>query len=133
VSIVFNEFSIVTAEAQEASDVLTVLRLRPIHYCTSLMLLGVDAVQVNVKAAKIIFLTSPGTFCTFGLETMFWQQSKHFSDMYEVLLRGMAVNDNIVKVYDDEFAFHWFQDAVHHAHELAGCVRQAKWQDSPLV
>jgi hypothetical protein len=28
---------------------------------------------------------------------------------------------------------HWFQDAVHYSHELAGCICQAKWQDSPLV
>jgi hypothetical protein len=97
------------------------------------MLLGVDAVLVNVKAAKINFLTSPGAFCTFGLETMFCQQSKHFSDMYDVFRQGTAVNHNIVKVYDNEFAFHWFQDAVHHAHKLAGCVRQAKRQDSLLV
>jgi len=47
--------------------------------------------------------------------------------------QSTAVNHNIIKVYDNEFSFHWFQDAVHHAHELAGCVRQAKWQESPLV
>jgi len=58
VSVVFNEFSIGTGEAQEASDVLTVLRLRPINYRMSLMLLGMDAVLVNVKAAKINFLTN---------------------------------------------------------------------------
>jgi len=108
VSVVFNEFSIVTGEAQEASDVLTVLRLRPIHHGTSLMLLGVDAVRVNVKAAKINFLTSPGAFCMFGLWTMFCQQSKHFPDMYDMFCQGTAGNHNIVKVYDDEFAFHWF-------------------------
>ena len=107
-SVVFNEFSIVTGEAQEASEVLTVLRLRPIHYRTSLMLLGMDAILVNVKAAKINFLTSSGVFCTFGLETMFCQQSNHFSDMYDVFRPGTAVNHNIIKVYDDEFAFHWF-------------------------
>ena len=58
VSIVFNEFSIRTGQAQEASDVLTILRLRPINHRMSLMLLGMDAVLVNVKAAKINFLTS---------------------------------------------------------------------------
>jgi hypothetical protein len=35
------------------------------------MFLGMDAVLVNVKAAKINFLTSPGTFSTFGFEAMF--------------------------------------------------------------
>jgi len=73
VSVVLNEFSIVTSESQEASDVLTVFRLRPIHYHTSLMFLGVDVVLINAKAAKINFLTSPGAFCLFGLETMLCQ------------------------------------------------------------
>jgi len=72
----------------------------------SLMLLGVDAIIVNVKATKINFLTSPGAFCTFVLETMFRQQSEHFSDMYDVFRQGTAVNHDMVKVYDDEFAFH---------------------------
>jgi hypothetical protein len=68
---VFNAFSIVTVEALEVSDVFTVLTLRPIHYHTSLMLLGVSAIPVNVQAAKINFLTNRGTFSTFGLEIMF--------------------------------------------------------------
>jgi hypothetical protein len=71
VSIVFTEFSTVAGETQEASDVLTIFRLRPMHYCMCLMFLGVDAILVNVKAAKIDFLTSPGTLSTFGFEAMF--------------------------------------------------------------
>jgi len=47
VYIVFNEWSTVTSEALEASDVLAVLRLRPILYKMGLMFLGVDAVGVN--------------------------------------------------------------------------------------
>jgi len=105
---VFDESSSVTGEAQEASDVLTVLGLRPIHSRTSLLLLGLDSVLVNVKAAKIKFLASPGAFCTFGHETTLCQQSKHFSDMYDVFRQGMAVNQNIVKVYNNEFACRWF-------------------------
>jgi len=66
VSLEFNGLSIVTGEAQEDSDILTVLRLRPIHYRTSRILLGVDAVLVNVKVTKIDFLISPGAFCMFG-------------------------------------------------------------------
>jgi len=54
-------------------------------------------------------------------------------DMRNMLCQGMAVNHNIVKVYDEEFSFHWLQDAVPHAHERAGCVHQAKRQDSPLI
>lgn len=73
VSIVFNEFCIVTGEAQNASDVLSVFRLRPLHYLTHLMALGVDAVIVNVNAATIDFLTSPGAFCLFRFETWFCQ------------------------------------------------------------
>jgi hypothetical protein len=72
-SVVFNELSIVTSEAQEASDVLTALSPRPIRHHTNLMLLGIDSVLLNIKAAKIAFLTSPGTFCLFGLQTMFCQ------------------------------------------------------------
>jgi hypothetical protein len=53
--------------------------------------------------------------------------------MYDMLRQGTGVNFTIVKVYEDEFLFHWLQDAIHHAHELAGCVCQAIWQDSPLV
>ena len=66
----FNELSIVPSEAQEASDVLTDFWLRPIRYRMRLMLLGVNAVLVDIKAAKIDFLTSPDSFCSFGLETM---------------------------------------------------------------
>ena len=47
--------------------------------------------------------------------------------------QGNAANHNVVKVSDDEFAFHWLQDAIHHAHELAGCTSQATRLDSPLV
>jgi len=97
------------------------------------MLLGVDAILFNVKATQIDFLTSPGAFCTFGLQTMLCPQRKHFSDMYNVFRQGTAVNHNIVKQYNDEIVFHPCQDAAHHAHDLAGCVRQAKRQDSPLV
>jgi len=53
--------------------------------------------------------------------------------MYDVFRQSTAVNHNIGKVYDDEFVFHWLQDAVHHTDELAGCVRLAKRQDSPLI
>ena len=67
VSIVFNEISIVTGEAQEASDILDVLRLRPNHYRTRLMLLGVDAILVNVKDAIINSLMSPGAFARLAL------------------------------------------------------------------
>jgi len=70
-SVVLNEFSVVAGETQEAFDVLTIVRLRPIHYRTCRMFLGVDAVPGNVKAAIMDFLTSPGTFCTFGFEAMF--------------------------------------------------------------
>jgi len=70
-SVVSNEFSIVTCEVQVASDVLTVFRLRAIHYHRGLMFLGVDAVLFNAKAAKDDFLISPGVFYTFSLETMF--------------------------------------------------------------
>ena len=70
---VFNNFSIVTSETQEASDVLTIVRLRPIDYRMCLMFLGVDAVLLNLKATKIDVLTNPGTVCTFGFETTFCQ------------------------------------------------------------
>jgi hypothetical protein len=71
VSKMFNEFSVVAGETQEASDVLNIFRLRQIDYRTCLMFLGVDAMNVNVKASKIDFLTITGTFCTFGFEAMF--------------------------------------------------------------
>jgi hypothetical protein len=95
--------------------------------------LGVDAIFANVNAAKIDFLTSSGAFCLFGIETMCWQYGEHFSNMYDMFWQGTTVNDNIIKVYDNEFEFHWLQDTFHHTHELAGCVRQAKPQNSPLV
>jgi hypothetical protein len=95
---VLNEVSIITGQAQEVSDVLTVLRLRPIHYHTTLMLLGVDAVIVNVKAAKINILTRLATFCTLALGTRLGMQSKHFSAMYDVFRHCMAVNHIIIKV-----------------------------------
>jgi hypothetical protein len=68
VSIVFIEFPVVAGETREAFDVLTIFRLRPSHYSTCLMFQGVNAVLVNVKAAKMDFLTSPGTFSPFGFE-----------------------------------------------------------------
>jgi hypothetical protein len=46
--------------------------------------------------------------------------------MYDLLSQGTAVNHNIVKVSDNEFPFHWLQDAIHHEHELVGCICQAK-------
>jgi hypothetical protein len=52
--------------------------------------------------------------------------------MYGKFRQGTAVNYNIVKVYVNEFSCHWLQDALHREHQLAGSVRQAKWQDSPL-
>jgi hypothetical protein len=68
---VFNEYSVVACETLEASDVLTIFRLRPIQYHMWLMFLGVDAVLVIVKPAKIDFLTSAGTFCTCPFKAMF--------------------------------------------------------------
>jgi len=50
-----------------------------------------------------------------------------------MLRQGTAVNPHIVDVYDDVLFFHWLPDAIHHVHELAGCIRQAKQQDSPIV
>jgi len=66
VSILFNEFSLVTSEAQEASEVLTTFRLRGIHYHTGLMVPGADTGPVNRNAAKIDFLISLGTFCSLS-------------------------------------------------------------------
>ena len=106
VSVVFNGFSIVTSEAQEASEVHTVFRLRPIHYCMGHKFVGVETILVKAKAAKIDFRTSPGAFCMFGLVTMCCQYGKHLSDMYHVFFQGTALNHSIVKVSDDEFAFH---------------------------
>ena len=73
VSIVFNELSIVTGETQTASDILTIFRLRPIHYLMCGMFVGVDAVLLDVKAATIDILTCPGTFYMLGFQTMFRQ------------------------------------------------------------
>jgi len=53
--------------------------------------------------------------------------------MNDVFYQSMAVNHNIVTVYNAELAFHSLQVAVYPAHQLAGCIRQFKWQDSPLV
>jgi len=92
-----------------------------------------DAILVNVKAAKVDVLTSPGTSRMFGLETMFHLQGEHFSDTYDMFCQGTAVNHNIMKVYDDEFAFHWYQGAIQHVYELAQCICQAKLQELPLV
>jgi len=97
------------------------------------MFLGVDAVLVNVKASKIEFLTSPGTFCTFHFETIFRQYGKCFMDMHDRFRQDMAANYSMVEVHDDEFALHWLHNAVQYAHELDRCVPQAKWQDSPLI
>ena len=133
VNLVFNEFSIVTGDTQKATDVLTIFRLRPIHYCMGLIFLGMDAALVNVKAREIYFRTSPGTVYTFGFETIFRQKGKHFTDMYDMFPQGTAENNHIVEVHDNEIAFYWLQDAVHHAHEQAGCVHQATWQDSSLL
>ena len=44
-----------------------------------------------------------------------------------------AVYNSIVKAHDNEFAFLGLHNAAHRAHELAGCIRQAKWQGSPLI
>ena len=133
VNIVFNTLSMVTSDAQEASDVLNVVRLRPMEHHTGLIFLSVEAVLVKVKATKVDFLTCQGTFGTFGLETMFCHEGKHISDMHDVFCHCPAVNHHIVLVCDDEYVLHWLYDAVHHAHQLAGCVCQAKRQDLPLV
>ena len=71
VSVVFNEFSIVTGEAQEASDVFTIFRLGPIHDRTGFMFLSVDAVLVDVKPTEVDFLMSLGAFRTFSFKTVF--------------------------------------------------------------
>jgi hypothetical protein len=53
--------------------------------------------------------------------------------MYDMFCQRTAVNHNIIEVQDDQFVFHSLQNAVHHPHKLAGCIRQAKRQDSPLI
>jgi len=132
-SIVLNYFSIVAGEAQKASDILTVVRLKPIHYHTALVFLGMDSILPNLKVATVDVLRSPGVFCMFGLDNIFRLQDKDFSDIYDTFRQSTAVNHTIVKVYDDEFAFHSYHDAIQHAHELAWCVCQANLQKSPLV
>lgn len=97
------------------------------------MFLGLDAVHVNIKATKVDFPTSPGAFRTFGLDTIFCQVGKDFTDKSDAFYQSMAVNHNIVTVYNHELVSHWLQDAIFAAHELAGCIRQCKWQDSPLL
>jgi hypothetical protein len=90
------------------------------------MFLGADTVLVIVRAAKIDFLTSPCTIYTFGFEAM-------FRYIYDIFPQGMSVNHTIVKVYDNELLFYWFQDAVCRAHKLPVCVCQARQLHSPLV
>ena len=133
VSVVFAEFTVLAGETQEATDILTIFRLRPILDHMYHIFLGMDAVLVNVKDAKINFLTSPGTFRTFGFEAMLCEYCKRFTVMYDMSRHGTAVKYNIIKVYHDECSFQHLQAAVHHAHELAECGRQAKQQDSPLI
>jgi hypothetical protein len=125
VSLVFNELCIVTSQTQEASDILTIFRLRPIRYSTSHGFLGVHAVLLNIKGTKIDMLKRPGTFCTFGLDIRFFQEVKYFTDRKSMFCEGTAMNHNIVKVHDIEFVFHSIQHAFPRAHELAACIRQA--------
>jgi hypothetical protein len=75
---------------------------------------GLDAVLVNVKVAKINFLTSPGTFCLFAIEPVLCHYGKHFTDMFDVFRQSMTVNGNRVRVYSNEFAFHWCNGEVLH-------------------
>lgn len=58
-SVVFNEFSTVTGELQEASDIITVFRLGPIHDHKGLMFLGVDDVLRNVRSPEIDCMIGP--------------------------------------------------------------------------
>jgi hypothetical protein len=81
VSVVFNQFSLVSGKAQEVSDIFAVFRLGPIHDCTGFMFLGVDAVLVDVKSTEVDFLTGPGAFHMFSFKTVFRQQVQHFADM----------------------------------------------------
>lgn len=53
--------------------------------------------------------------------------------MYDVFHADKAVNYSILKVYNGEFVFHGFQEAIHHAYEPAMCVRQASRQDLALI
>jgi hypothetical protein len=58
----------------------------------------------------------------FSLEIVLRQQGQHLLDVYDVLCQGLAMYHNIVKVYNNEFAFRWLQDYVGHAHILTRCV-----------
>lgn len=132
-SIVFNEFSVLTGEAQNASNIHAVIRLQPIPDCMGLIFLCVDAILVTAKEEKVDFLTGQGTFCTFGHETMFHQFGKYISDMCNIFFQAMALNLDIVKVQYNEVAFHMLHDYKCHVLELAGYVPPTKWQDSLLI
>jgi len=81
VCIVSNEISMVPWEPQEASDVLTIVRFRPIDYYTGYMLLGVNAIILNISATKLFILTIPHKCCMFSHETVFLQQCRHISEI----------------------------------------------------
>jgi len=99
VRVVTNESLIVTGEAQEASNILTLVSLWPINNCMCLMFLSVEAVHVNVNAAEVDFRTCRGTVCTSGCAMNFLWQCNPFSDMYYVFPLRLAVIHTIVKVH----------------------------------
>jgi hypothetical protein len=84
VNVVFNEFSIVTGEALEASEVFIVFRLWPFHDNRGCMILGVDAVLVDVTSTEVDCLTSSGAVGMFSFKAVFPQPVQHFLDMSDV-------------------------------------------------
>lgn len=70
-SVVFNKFSIVTGDAQGASEVSTDFRLRPFYNHMGHRSLDVGAILVNIKALKVNLLTNTESSQKFGLENIF--------------------------------------------------------------
>jgi len=106
----------VTVQAQDTCDIITVFTLRPIHDCMGSMFLGVDTVLVDIKVTKVDCLTTLGLFCTFSIKTMICQQGKHILDMDDMSQKGTAVNSNYAKVCNDEYTFYWLHVAISPAH-----------------
>ena len=94
--IILNEFTIVIAEAQEASDLCDILGSGPLDYGHYFFWIGFNTIFRNYMAQIFQPIFKEFTFAWFKPETRFVQFFKDLPKSFYVFLQCFRENDNII-------------------------------------
>lgn len=104
--IVLNELAVISSDSQYTTQILQIQWPRPISYCLNLGFICGDTLRRNHMPQISHTLLCKSTLRELDTPLVLVQDFKHLSQMLEVLLIGLAIDQDIVKENKGELVQH---------------------------